>query len=55
MSDDGDDKVDDGGSEDEGVRPRRVIAIDIDDGGNEDAGEGDEGDDAGPFEGRCSI
>ncbi|XXG72974.1 hypothetical protein AAC387_Pa07g1960 [Persea americana] len=47
-SDDGDDEIDDGDSEDEGVRPRRVVSAGFDEGSSGGAGRGDEGDDVGP-------
>ncbi|XXG73397.1 hypothetical protein AAC387_Pa07g2321 [Persea americana] len=49
-SDDGDDEIDDGDSEDEGVRPRRVVSVDFDERRDGGAGRGDEGDDVGPSE-----
>ncbi|XXG42038.1 hypothetical protein AAC387_Pa01g2389 [Persea americana] len=47
-SDDGDDEIDDGDSEDEGVRPRRVVSVGFDEGSSGGAGRGDEGNVAGP-------
>ena len=55
VSDDGDDEIDDGDSEDEGVRPRRVVSVDFDERRDEGAGRGDEGDDVGPSERTHSI
>ena len=54
-SDDGDDEIDDGDSEDEGVRPRRVVSVDFDERRDGGAGRGDEGDDVGPSERKHSI
>lgn len=54
-SDDGDDEIDDGDSEDEGVRPRRVVSAGFDEGSGGGAGRGDEGDVAGPSERKHSI
>ena len=54
-SDDGDDEIDDGDSEDEGVRPRRVVSADFDKGSGGGAGRGDKGDVAGPSERKHSI
>lgn len=54
-SDDGDDEIDDGDSEDEGVRPRRVVSAGFDERRDGGAGRGDEGDDIGPSERKHSI
>ena len=54
-SDDGDDEIDDGDSEDEGVRPRRVVSAGFDERRDGGAGRGDEGDDVGPSERKHSI
>ena len=54
-SDDGDDEIDDGDSEDEGVRPRRVVSAGFDEGSGGGASRGDEGDDVGPSERKHSI
>ena len=54
-SDDGDDEIDDGDSEDEGVRPRRVVSAGFDEGSGGGAGRGDEGDVTGPSERKHSI
>ena len=54
-SDDGDDEIDDGDSEDEGVRPRRVVSVDFDERRDGGAGRGDKGDDVGPSERKHSI
>ena len=54
-SDNGDDEIDDGDSEDEGVRPRRVVYAGFDKGSGGGAGRGDEGDVAEPSERKHSM